>query len=395
MLADETLEEDIRRLAPQSRWAFPLLLMFVFGSLALGDMDAPIVDGYVGRQVPTAMVARNLERGSGFFRPQLDTGPFPNLFLVEPPIFATLTVFVRKLSGWPIGECGRYVSVMAIMMGAWGFAWAGPPPGGLIGSRARDVRVRHPPGDPALRTCLPARRPDARLAVSRVSPVGRSRGRGWSRTTRDCLAPDVAAASRGQGDRGSVVAGPVSRDPTAHERSSSPPRRSSPRCSGTPTPWYVMSHAGGSRASADNAALWSSAIGPMAWFRPGVAVAAARSIVWRAYSPMGVMLALVGLLRTPRKEDRLWLVVVCRSVDRAGSRPRQAPSRILRALAGSVDGRRNLPRSYRTRIGDGSRTCCGRLPSSSSWGRPATPVENRRPRRVAIRPHLPPRPSTV
>ena len=61
------------------------LLLAVFAHRAI-RAEQPILENYVGRQVPTAMVARNLARGSGFLDPQLDTGPFPNLFLVEPPI---------------------------------------------------------------------------------------------------------------------------------------------------------------------------------------------------------------------------------------------------------------------------------------------------------------------
>ena len=56
----------------------------------------PIVENYVGRQVPTAMVARNLDRGSGFLRPQLDTAPFPNYFLVEPPIYESGVVVLKR-----------------------------------------------------------------------------------------------------------------------------------------------------------------------------------------------------------------------------------------------------------------------------------------------------------
>src|SRR3954467_7539076 len=69
----------------------------------------PIVENYVGRQVPTAMVARNLERGSGFLRPKLDTGPFPNLFLVEPPIYAQVVVWVRSALGFDWEPSGRLV----------------------------------------------------------------------------------------------------------------------------------------------------------------------------------------------------------------------------------------------------------------------------------------------
>ena len=66
-------------------WLLGLLLAATF-AIRLVQIDQPIVENYVGRQIPTAMSARNLERGSGFLRPQLDTAPFPNYFLVEPPL---------------------------------------------------------------------------------------------------------------------------------------------------------------------------------------------------------------------------------------------------------------------------------------------------------------------
>jgi hypothetical protein len=74
------------------------LLGLTFALRAIAT-DQPIVENYVGRQVPTAMVARNLERGSGFFRPQVETAPYPNLFLVEPPIYAAAVVGLRRLTG--------------------------------------------------------------------------------------------------------------------------------------------------------------------------------------------------------------------------------------------------------------------------------------------------------
>ncbi|MEW4569883.1 glycosyltransferase family 39 protein [Tautonia sp. JC769] len=101
------------------RMLLAALLAFTFG-LRAWDADQPIVENYVGRQIPTAMVARNLERGSGFLRPQLDTGPFPNLFLVEPPIYAALVAGLTRATGWPIGVSGRLVSGLATTLGAWG-----------------------------------------------------------------------------------------------------------------------------------------------------------------------------------------------------------------------------------------------------------------------------------
>ena len=46
-----------------------LLLLATF-ALRAARLDQPIVENYVGRQIPTAMVARNLDRGSGVSRPQ-------------------------------------------------------------------------------------------------------------------------------------------------------------------------------------------------------------------------------------------------------------------------------------------------------------------------------------
>src|SRR4051812_35740066 len=115
---------------PPSRRTPPLATaresVAVAGLLALSfairavDADQPIVENYVGRQIPTAMVARNLERGSGFLRPQLDTAPLPNLFLVEPPIYALAVAGLRRLTGLALEPAGRLVSALAIALGGWG-----------------------------------------------------------------------------------------------------------------------------------------------------------------------------------------------------------------------------------------------------------------------------------
>src|SRR5436190_7028769 len=84
-----------------------LLLTFAVRAIEPGQ---PIVENYVGRQVPTAMVARNLERGSGFLRPQLDTAPLPNLFLIEPPIYACAAGRLHRVTGVALEPAGRLVS---------------------------------------------------------------------------------------------------------------------------------------------------------------------------------------------------------------------------------------------------------------------------------------------
>ncbi len=109
----------------RSRALLGAFLLLIVGHRAW-RIDQPIVENYVGRQVPTAMVARNLERGSGFLAPQLDTGPFPNLFLVEPPLYETAVVALRRTTGMALGPTGRAVSAIGIALAAWGLfglAW--------------------------------------------------------------------------------------------------------------------------------------------------------------------------------------------------------------------------------------------------------------------------------
>ncbi|MGC8641475.1 MAG: ArnT family glycosyltransferase [Isosphaeraceae bacterium] len=103
----------------QCRLALKVVLLAAV-LLRLVDLDQPIVENYVGRQVPTAMVARNLERGSGFLRPQLDTAPSPNYFMVEPPVYQLAVGALRRLLGWRLEWCGRAVSALATALGTWG-----------------------------------------------------------------------------------------------------------------------------------------------------------------------------------------------------------------------------------------------------------------------------------
>jgi Dolichyl-phosphate-mannose-protein mannosyltransferase len=106
-------------LITRERLTLGILLASIFLIRAIHP-DQPIVENYVGRQIPTAMVARNLERGSGFLHPQLDTAPFPNLFLVEPPIYAQLVASFRPIIGLDLEPTGRLVSAAAVVLGAWG-----------------------------------------------------------------------------------------------------------------------------------------------------------------------------------------------------------------------------------------------------------------------------------
>ncbi len=107
------------RISARERSALALILLIAFVVRAW-KIDQPIVENYVGRQIPTAMAARNLERGSGFGSPRLDTGPFPNWFLVEPPIFEAAAIVVKKISSLSLEASGRLVSILGLILTAWG-----------------------------------------------------------------------------------------------------------------------------------------------------------------------------------------------------------------------------------------------------------------------------------
>ena len=154
---------------PEGRTRAALVALLVLAFLVrVVALDQPIVENYVGRQVPTAMVARNLERGSGFLSPQLDVAPFPNLFLVEPPIYAwRRRDRAAGRRGLPLDAVGP------ARLGA-GHRARGL---GTVRSRiagAREMRValggrrgvRRLPRDAPLRAGVPARRPDARPSLA-------------------------------------------------------------------------------------------------------------------------------------------------------------------------------------------------------------------------------------
>lgn len=82
------------------------------------NLDQPIFEGYVGRQVPTAMVARDLTRDGSFLYPRLQTGPFPSWFLIEPPIYAQIVAWIEQFTEFPLERCGRIVSLTAMLAGA-------------------------------------------------------------------------------------------------------------------------------------------------------------------------------------------------------------------------------------------------------------------------------------
>jgi 4-amino-4-deoxy-L-arabinose transferase-like glycosyltransferase len=118
-MMDQSRQTDVRSASPCQRLIPAALLLGTFVLRAFHPAQ-PIVENAVGRQIPTAMVARNLERGSGFLRPLLDTGPHPNLFLVEPPLYAQLVAWLRASTHAPREILGRLLSAAGFTLAAWG-----------------------------------------------------------------------------------------------------------------------------------------------------------------------------------------------------------------------------------------------------------------------------------
>jgi hypothetical protein len=279
--------------------------------IRLIHLEQPIVENYAGRQVPTAMVARNLERGSGFLRPQLDTAPFPNLFLVEPPVYQLATVGLRRLTGWRLEAAGRLVSAVATALAVWGLF-------GLV--RRRD-------GDKAAIAAaiafslLPvtlrygrAFQPDAWMLGGVVAGSNcwdlwsRGRGRWWmvsgwlllalgfagKITSAFVLIPLGVVVLRSRKLAGLLL------------------------CATTLLPtlcWYLWANhlveaGGGSRASEGNRAIWLAVLGSSALARRETLLHVGRFLMIRAFTPPGLILAAWGLSarKAGRETPDLWLV---------------------------------------------------------------------------------------
>ena len=259
-------------------------------------LDQPIVENYVGRQVPTAMVARNLERGSGLLRPRLDTAPLPNYFLVEPPLYECGVVALRRATGLGLEAVGS--GALGDGDGRRGLgalradAAASRPARGAPGRRG----LRRLPADDPVRPRLPARRRHARRRrggpglLGSVSRVGASRrvglvrrrvGRCWRWASRSRSSPRSSADPR-------WCSSWSSRRRRADAASSRPCATLVPALCGMPGPTHLVAAGGGSRASADNRAIWLGLlgpVGPVAVAKPGDWRCGSWSI--RAFTPIG------------------------------------------------------------------------------------------------------------
>ncbi len=298
----------------------------------LVHLDQPIVENYVGRQVPTAMVARNLGRGSGFLHPQLDTGPFPNLFLVEPPIFASFVVVIRRLTGLPVGASGRVVSALASGLAAWGlYGLARRRDGVCAALMAVAAFAVFPMTVRYGRACQPDMLMLGFLVAGlRLWDDYEEQGGGfrlvaaWVLVALGLAVKIVAAyvlvplifvvAAPRFCRVGRALASPtIAEDEAGGGARCTRPTLQVVTLLSTLLPalcWYAHAalavRSGRSRASADNAAIWASSLGPLALLRGDALASAARFLILRAFTPPGFLLALWGILgKNPR--DRLWL----------------------------------------------------------------------------------------
>jgi 4-amino-4-deoxy-L-arabinose transferase-like glycosyltransferase len=246
------------------------------------------------------MVARNLERGLGFLRPQLDTAPFPNDFLVEPPVYQAATVGLRRATGCRLEAAGRIISALAMGLAAWGLF-------GLI--RRRDGEAVALAAVAAF-SLLPvtlrygrAFQPDALmlggvLAGANCWDLARDRvGRwknwmiaGWLLLALGLACKVIAA----------FVLIPIG---LAVLR----PRRLAnllllgttllPAISWYLWTYYLVESETGSKASADNHAIWLAALGFSGLARRETLLYIWRFLLIRAFTPLGLILAVWGLFR--------------------------------------------------------------------------------------------------
>jgi hypothetical protein len=281
-------------------WALAAVLTATFLVRAAGP-GQPIVENYVGRQVPTAMVARNLERGSGFLRPRLDTAPEPNVFLVEPPLYQLGVVALRRATGLGLEPAGRVFSAMATAAAGWGIfellrrragRRAALLAAGAFATFPLTIRYgRAFQPDAAMLGAVVAGLACWDRSLGMSSPAARRAwwAAGWTLLSLGLALKIIAAplvivlgfvVIRERWLPGLIAAG------------------------ATLVPgllWYawaahVVAVGIGSRASADNRAIWLGVLAPSALMHMGTWTLALWFLLVRAFTPIGAALALLGLL---------------------------------------------------------------------------------------------------
>lgn len=117
-----TVQAILKKVLERSIWICFIMILSIRVYMELSNLYQPIFEGYIGRQIPTAMVARGLATGGSFFYPSLQTGPFPSFFLVEPPIYGWLVSVLYSITGIDLNACGRIVSLVGLIfacIGIW------------------------------------------------------------------------------------------------------------------------------------------------------------------------------------------------------------------------------------------------------------------------------------
>ena len=286
-----------------------LILMAIVGSLSWRS-DQPIVENYVGRQIPTAMVARNLARGSGFLHPTLDTAPFPNRFLVEPPIYALMVSQVRQIFGFVWERAGRLTSALMTTITAGAIY-------GLARRREGPVVALVALGSfglmPVTLRYGRAFQPDATMVgfVS-LGLWGWDQYQATSRTRWAWLGGLALALGLALKVTAAWALIPfcliVTRWPVWLRLAVGVAMLSSASL------WYLsiwQDVEAGSHASSDNAALWFQTLAPTGWVRLATWDAVGRNLIGRAFTPVGFVLAALGWFfirgQAEGSRDRLWL----------------------------------------------------------------------------------------
>jgi hypothetical protein len=255
----------------------------------------PIVENYVGRQVPTAMVARNLERGSGLLQPELDTAPHPNYFLVEPPLYECGVVFLRRAGGMRLEAAGRIVSALMTALGACGLFELARR---REGRRAALFAVAAFALFPLTIRYGRAFQPDASMLGAILAGIAcwdrRESSRGWYAVAGGWCLLALAFALK---ITSALLLVPLS---LLFARPRRVPKVVAAASALIPAlAWYawadhLIAHGGGSRAAADNRSIWIGLVGPAGLWQPETLRAAAWFLLVRAFTPLGAALALFG-----------------------------------------------------------------------------------------------------
>ncbi|MBI1323397.1 hypothetical protein GC170_09450 [bacterium] len=283
-------------------------------------IDQPIFEGYVGRQVPTAMVARDLSRDGSFLYPRLQTGPFPSWFLIEPPVYAQVSAWIEQFSDFPLERCGRILSLAAMLIGAAAIGDLTRRRSGLTAAGWAIVFFVAWPV-----TCRYARafQPDmfalglllAGIAFRRRADESLAAGR------EDDIFPTLAWASLAIAFASKPTLAPLAIG-MAYPRIPGKPNHSNLRfLASTLVPtvcwyawaaWLTFSSPGHSAGhSLDGFAFWLNAPGPISLLSVTNLEAIARNVLAKAWTPVGVFLwLLVPVLWRRDPAVRRWVIAL-------------------------------------------------------------------------------------